>query len=284
MSPARRLTVHRALASICGASFAIAILCSGSAHAHGGAPLSAAGTPPSSGGTGIGGVAPTAAHPPRAPAPPSKHDRGKWLSGITITEYWPAPESWFVGRLVERARPDRQAPDRLAVLGDGRLDGGSGTRARRADVPHRFARRRRLGDASAGRPTSPSDGWASGRAVLAGRRLLADPQRRGHVPACSRAAGRQAAGAATFRCAASRSRPAVRSRLRFYQSIAVDPSRDPAREPGLHPGLQGRRARRLVRRTGHRRGDQRPPRRRLSHAAGEPDGRRAVPDRGSAST
>ncbi len=47
-----------------------------------------------------GGLAPTGPGPSRIPPPPSKHAHGRWLSGVSITEYWPAPESWFVGRLV----------------------------------------------------------------------------------------------------------------------------------------------------------------------------------------
>ena len=52
-----------------------------------------------SGGAGFGGLAPTH-HPSAVPAPPSKSSHGRWLSSFVITEYWPAPESWFVGRLM----------------------------------------------------------------------------------------------------------------------------------------------------------------------------------------
>jgi hypothetical protein len=34
------------------------------------------------------------------PAPPGPGARGQWLDGVTVTEYWPAPEAWFTGRLV----------------------------------------------------------------------------------------------------------------------------------------------------------------------------------------
>src|SRR4051812_36630362 len=52
------------------------------------------------GGAPLGGLAP--AHKPKRklPRPPSKGDPGHWLRGVTVTEYWPAPESWFVGRRV----------------------------------------------------------------------------------------------------------------------------------------------------------------------------------------
>ena len=41
--------------------------------------------------------------PAQIPAPPSKDDHGRWLRGVTVTEYWPAPESWFRGELVQHA-------------------------------------------------------------------------------------------------------------------------------------------------------------------------------------
>jgi 3D (Asp-Asp-Asp) domain-containing protein len=44
-----------------------------------------------------GGLDPTTA-PGSAPAP--KSGKGKWLRGVAVTEYWPVPESWFVGEFV----------------------------------------------------------------------------------------------------------------------------------------------------------------------------------------
>ena len=54
----------------------------------------------STGGAPIGGLVPTQKRKHRQPRPPSKRDHGRWLSGVTITEYWPAPEAWFIGKLV----------------------------------------------------------------------------------------------------------------------------------------------------------------------------------------
>ncbi len=60
----------------------------------------AAGSGLPSGGAGFStGPAPTGRHP-KIPPPPSKNAHGTWLRAITITEYWPAPESWFRGELV----------------------------------------------------------------------------------------------------------------------------------------------------------------------------------------
>jgi 3D (Asp-Asp-Asp) domain-containing protein len=50
-----------------------------------------------SGGAGLAPVHPPARHLPK---PPPRNSRGTWLRGVTITEYWPAPERWFVGRMV----------------------------------------------------------------------------------------------------------------------------------------------------------------------------------------
>ena len=68
-------------------------------------PSSGSTAPPSSGSGGVGlvsgGLAPVASTPTHIPAPPSKHAKGRWLKGVAITQYWPAPESWFVGKLVQ---------------------------------------------------------------------------------------------------------------------------------------------------------------------------------------
>jgi hypothetical protein len=54
--------------------------------------------PPS--GQSSGGVVAAATTQGQAPAPPTAHTHGAWLSRVTITEYWPVPESWFTGALV----------------------------------------------------------------------------------------------------------------------------------------------------------------------------------------
>jgi 3D (Asp-Asp-Asp) domain-containing protein len=177
--------------------------------ASGGAPI-----------TGGGGLAPVK-HRIIVPAPPSKHAKGHWLGGVAVTEYWPAPESWFVGRLVTApGLPGRHRIDWLysatgmSMQGDGiALDG---------QRYHIAA----LGDGgwvtAAGKATSPGNGWRSGAPYW-------------------RAGGywRNGAGAVTFPLQAGgwsdgRGRRYVSLRhvtfaagsslpLRYYQSIAVDP-------------------------------------------------------------
>src|SRR5947209_8114656 len=54
---------------------------------------------PPSGGAGFAAIAPSSTVG-SIPAPPSRHGHGKWFGSVTVTEYWPAPERWFVGRAV----------------------------------------------------------------------------------------------------------------------------------------------------------------------------------------
>jgi 3D (Asp-Asp-Asp) domain-containing protein len=52
--------------------------------------------------------------PPPAPPPVRQIAQPRWLPGTLITEYWPAPERWFTGRLVRAAGiPGRHRVDWL---------------------------------------------------------------------------------------------------------------------------------------------------------------------------
>jgi 3D (Asp-Asp-Asp) domain-containing protein len=212
MSSAPRLTACLALSLICVAGGLLAL--ASAALASGG--------PPSSGGAAIGGIAPTPQHTAKAPAPPSKHDHGRWLSGVTITEYWPAPESWFVGEAV--SAPGLQGKHRIdwlySAMGVAMEGQGLGLDGRMYHIDS-------LDSGGwvtlAGVPTSPSNGWASGAPYW-------------------RAGGywRTRSGAVTFPLqqggwSSGRGRkyvplpgvtfaPGAALPLSFYQSIAVDPS------------------------------------------------------------
>jgi 3D (Asp-Asp-Asp) domain-containing protein len=119
---------------------------------------SSASAPPPSGG---GGLAPTGSPPLKLPPPPGKHNRGRWLSGVTITEYWPAPESWFVGQLVSapglsgKHRIDwLYSADGVSMQGEGiGLDG---------QMYHLTATGSGGWITAAGKPTDPGKGWAGG--------------------------------------------------------------------------------------------------------------------------
>src|SRR5437660_12441534 len=49
--------------------------------------------------SGGGGLAPNG-QATNVPPPPAKHAHGTWMSGFTLTEDWPPPESGYEGELV----------------------------------------------------------------------------------------------------------------------------------------------------------------------------------------
>ncbi len=111
--------------------------------------------------SGGGGLAPVRRPKRKLPRPPSRQSRGTWLGGVTITEYWPAPESWFVGRLVRT--PGLAGEHRIdwlySATGVSMNGEGIGTDGRMYHIDS-------LGDGgwvtADGKPTSPFDGWAAG--------------------------------------------------------------------------------------------------------------------------
>jgi hypothetical protein len=178
---------------------------------------------PTSGGAAIlgGGLAPTRHVSRKLPPPPSKHAHGRWLGGVTITEYWPAPESWFKGRLVKApGLPGLHRIDWLYSATGVSMEGdGVGLDGRQYHIDA-------LGDGgwvtADGLATDPSNGWSSGAPYW---RAGGYWRNRGGDVTFPLAAGGWSDGrgrryvplrAVTF--AAGASLP-----LRFYQSIAVDP-------------------------------------------------------------
>lgn len=158
--------------------------------------------------------------PPPVPERPISHRQ--WLSGVTITEYYPAPERWFIGRRVKvpglagsYAADWLYSARGLAMEGDG-VD----LRGRRVHIAA-------LGSTgwvnAVGRPTVPVclGKWSDGFPVwlIGGWR-----NRRGGVTfplahggwSNGRGGRKLAYGGVTF--APEPSRP-----LRYYHSIAVDP-------------------------------------------------------------
>ena len=203
-----------ALAACLGAAVA-------SAAGGGAAGSSAATSFAPSGGAPIGGLAPTH-RPVTPPPPPAQHARGTWLSRVMITEYWPAPEAWFVGALVK-------AP---GLTGEHRIDwlysaAGISMQGEGIGLDGRLYHIEEPGTGgwvtAAGLPTSPSDGWSAGppywRAGGYWRSRLGSvtfPLERGGWTAGT---GRRYVALRGVTFASGRS-----LRLRFYQSIAVDPN------------------------------------------------------------
>jgi 3D (Asp-Asp-Asp) domain-containing protein len=177
-----------------------------------------------SGGASIfgGGLAPIAATPTRIPSPPSRHGRGSWLKRVAVTEYWPAPESWFVGEMVNA--PGLTGLHRIDWLysADGVSMEGSGI-----GLDGRLYHIDTLGSGgwvtATGASTSPSDGWSAGTPYWRAGGFWRNAKRGVTFPL---SAGGWANGPGakyvplrevTF--AAGASLP-----LRYDQSIAVDPS------------------------------------------------------------
>ena len=212
MIPAPR---KRARSAVLALLVAVVAIPSGALAASGGAGVG----PGTTGGATPGGLDPTPVHKPK---PPSKSRKGTWLRGVAVTEYWPVPESWFVGRLV--SVPGLAAKHRvdwlysatgISMQGEGiGLDG---------ELYHIAA----LGNAgwvtSAGRPTTPgAGGWSGGPPYWRAGGYWRD--RSGAVTYPLQSSGWSngrgiryvALRGVTF--AAGPSLP-----LHYYQSIAVDP-------------------------------------------------------------
>jgi 3D (Asp-Asp-Asp) domain-containing protein len=158
--------------------------------------------------------------PPPEPAHPI--NRATWLSGVTITEYYPAPERWFTGeRVAAPGLPGRHAVDWLYSARGVSMEGdGIDRSGRHVHIDH-------LGSSgwvnSAGHPTNPVclGQWTNGR-----------PDWRG-------GGWRNAAGEVTFPLAsggwsnggARRAlpyggvtfAPGSSLPLRYYRNVAVDP-------------------------------------------------------------
>ena len=180
------------------------------------------GGPGGSGGVPIvsGGLAPTGSTP-SIPPPPSKHARGRWLGGATITEYWPAPESWFVGKLVK-------AP---GIPGLHRIDWlysatGISMQGEGIGLDGQLYRMQSPGEGgwvtAAGRPTSAMDNWSNGPPFWRAGDYWRNSKRAVTFPLQT---GGWSAGAggkyvplrdASFVAGGA-------TALRYYQSVAVDP-------------------------------------------------------------
>jgi 3D (Asp-Asp-Asp) domain-containing protein len=206
--------------------YLLALVAAASTLAAGaGAPTSAAGAVASRSApypSGGGGLAPV--HPPKRklPRPPSKNSHGTWLRGVTITEYWPAPESWFVGRIVSAPGLKGKFPIDWLYSATGVSMNGEGI-----GLDGRMCHIDALGSGgwvtADGQPTSPFDGWPAGAPYWRaggywrnGSGAVTFPLAAG---GWSAGPGRKYVPLRGVTFAAGPSLP-----LRYYQSIAVDPS------------------------------------------------------------
>jgi 3D (Asp-Asp-Asp) domain-containing protein len=155
------------------------------------------------------------------PAPPGVHTRGSWLFQVTISEYWPAPESWFRGALV--SAPGLPGPHRVDWLysAEGISMNGEGI-----GLDGRTYHISRLGSGgwvtAAAKPTDAARDWTGGapfwRAGGYWRNALGVVTFPLQAGGWSAGAGR---GYVPLRGVSFAAGPALP--LQPYQSIAVDP-------------------------------------------------------------
>ncbi len=180
--------------------------------------------PPASGsggaGLGGGGLAPVAS-PTNIPPPPNKHAKGKWLKGVAVTEYWPAPESWFVGKMVKA--PGLPGLHRIDWLYSATGLSMEGSGIGLDGQPYHIDA---LGDGgwvtSTGAATSPSSGWSAGAPYWRAGGYWRDKKRAVTFPLAnggwSNGRGSKYVPLRDVTFAAGISLP-----LHYFQSIAVDP-------------------------------------------------------------
>jgi 3D (Asp-Asp-Asp) domain-containing protein len=225
MSPRQRV-IARLLAP---ALVAAAALCQAPLPAQaagGGGTAVGSSSPPGSGSGGAGllggGLAPVASTPVHIAAPPSKHAKGKWLTGVAVTEYWPAPESWFVGKLV--TAPGLTGLHHIDWLysATGLSMEGSGI-----GLDGRSYHIEALGDGgwvtATGAPTSPLNGWSAGAPYWRAGGYWRNRKRAVTFPLSvggwSDGSGAKYVPLRDVTFAAGASLP-----LQYLQSVAVDPS------------------------------------------------------------
>jgi 3D (Asp-Asp-Asp) domain-containing protein len=211
---------------ICGvprlrpAAIALALIAAGTLVGSALATAGLATTRPT-GGAPIGGLAPQHHPKRRIPRPPSKKAHGTWIGAVTITEYWPAPESWFVGRLV--GAPGLAGKHRVdwlySAMGVSMQGQGIGLDGRLYHIAS-------FGTGgwvtAAGKRTTPFSGWSAGPPYWRDGGYW---RNRGGRVTFPLAAGGWSSGPGRkyvpLRGVTFASGPALP--LRYYQSIAVDP-------------------------------------------------------------
>jgi 3D (Asp-Asp-Asp) domain-containing protein len=183
--------------------------------------VASAGPTSNTGGAPIGGLAPSAKPKQKLPRPPSRRSPGHWLRRVTVTEYWPAPESWFVGQLVNAPGLAGQhridwlySASGLSMEGDGiGLDG------RQYHIES-------LGEGgwvtTSGAPTSPSDGWSAGSPFWRAGGYWPNADRAVTFPLSS-GGWSNGPGSKYLPLPGVSFAPGPSLPLRYYQSIAVDP-------------------------------------------------------------
>jgi 3D (Asp-Asp-Asp) domain-containing protein len=171
------------------------------------------------GGAGLG-PAPTQP-PPRVVHPPSRHAHGVWLHKVTLSEYWPAPESWFVGKLV--SAPGLSGKHRIDWLYSA---GGVSMQGQGLGLDGQMYHLAAAGSGgwvtATGKPTSAANGWAAGAPYWRSGAFWRNPFEAVTFPLAaggwSAGTGKRYVALPGVSFATGASLP-----LTFYGSIAVDP-------------------------------------------------------------
>ena len=158
----------------------------------------------------------------KATHPSPKAPRGVWLHGVAITEYWPAPESWFVGALV--ATPGLAGTHRIDWLYSA---SGVSMEGEGIGLDGRMYHIDALGNGgwvtADGSPTDASAGWSGGPPYWRAGGLWRNSH--GAVTFPLSAGGWSAGSGRRYVSLPGVSfAPGASLTLHFYQSIAVDPS------------------------------------------------------------
>jgi 3D (Asp-Asp-Asp) domain-containing protein len=170
--------------------------------------------------TAAGGGAGLAPPPPK-PKPKPKPKRGRWLTNVTVTQYWPAPESWFVGALV--SVPGLSSEHRVDWLYSAT---GVSMQGQGIGLDGRLYHLASVGDAgwvtAAGKPTSGANGFSAGAPFWrAGGYWVG---RHGAVTFPLLAGGWYAGRGRRYKPLPGITfAPGPAKALGYYQSIAVDP-------------------------------------------------------------
>jgi 3D (Asp-Asp-Asp) domain-containing protein len=162
-------------------------------------------------------TAPTSAT--ATPVPPAAS--GKWIHGVTLTEYWPVPESWFTGALVQA--PGLTSKHRIDWLYSAQ---GVSMEGEGLGLDGRMYHIDSLGSGgwvtAAGRVTIAAKNWLGGTPYWRAGGFWANAARAVTYPLLgggwSNGTGRRYVPLPGVTFASGPSLP-----LRFYQSIAVDP-------------------------------------------------------------
>jgi 3D (Asp-Asp-Asp) domain-containing protein len=154
-------------------------------------------------------------------APPTARAHGVWLSSVTISEYWPVPESWFAGALVPA--PGLTGKHRIDWLysAQGMSMNGEGV-----GLDGRMYHIAQLGFGgwitSAGKSTDPARGWLGGAPYWRAGGFWRSAS--GTVTFPLQAGGWSAGpGGSYVPLTGVRFAPGPALDLKPYQSIAVDP-------------------------------------------------------------